>query len=53
MAARSSMSLEQHPPSISERLASVDSPAGRERVAAYLRQGPYPHSSLTRCARES
>ncbi len=28
---------------ISDCLASVDSPEGRERVAAYLRSRPYPH----------
>jgi hypothetical protein len=28
---------------LSECLDSVDTPEGRERVRAYLRQGPYPH----------
>lgn len=28
---------------LSECLRSVDSPEGRERLRAYLRQGPYPH----------
>jgi len=29
--------------SLAERLASVDTPAGRERVEAYLHTRPYPH----------
>lgn len=29
--------------SLAERLASVDSPAGRARVEAYLQTRPYPH----------
>jgi ParD-like antitoxin of type II bacterial toxin-antitoxin system len=29
--------------SLTERLASVDSPAGRERVEAYLQTRPFPH----------
>jgi hypothetical protein len=31
------------PESLAERLTSVDSPAGRARVEAYLQTRPYPH----------
>jgi hypothetical protein len=43
VAAQPSVRPEQHPRPLSECLASVDSAEGRERLAAHLREGPYPH----------
>ena len=37
------LTLCRHAKPLSECLDSVDSADGRERVGAYLRQGPYPH----------